>query len=153
MAISQYVIIQLGSQEFALDISNVGSINDYQNITLAPNAPKFIEGVINLRGDIIPIINLSVRFNIESTKKLSERRIIVVEIENKLIGFLVDDASNAISLDSSDIKDTPDIIRGNDGDYIDGVCKVGEGILLLVNLEKVLNHSQIEQLKKMEVDI
>jgi purine-binding chemotaxis protein CheW len=81
MAASQYVIIQLDEEEFALDISNVGSINDYQKITLAPNAPKYIEGVINLRGDIIPIINLAVRFNMENKKALKDRRIIVVEID------------------------------------------------------------------------
>jgi len=153
MAASQYVIIQLGEEEFALDISNVGSINDYQKITLAPNAPKYIEGVINLRGDIIPIINLAVRFNMENKKALKDRRIIVVEIDGKQIGFLVDEASQAITLDDSEIKEAPEIIRGNDGDYIDDVCRLEDSILLLINLEKVLSHSQIEELKKMEVDL
>jgi len=152
MAASQYVIVQLDEEEFALDISNVGSINEYQKITLAPNAPKYIEGVINLRGDIIPIINLAIRFNMKNKKALKDRRIIVVEIDGKLIGFLVDEASQAVTLDSSEIKATPDIIRGNDGDYIDGVCRLENRILLLINLEKVLSHSQIEELKKMEVD-
>jgi purine-binding chemotaxis protein CheW len=65
----------------------------------------------------------------------------------------MDEASQAITLDSSEIKETPEIIRGNDGDYIDGVCRLKDSILLLINLEKVLSHSQIEELKKMEVDL
>jgi len=153
MAASQYIVIGLGNQEFALEISNVGSINEYQKITLLPNAPAFIEGVIHLRGDIIPIVNLSKRFNIESTKKLSEKRIIVVEIEGKLIGFLADNASQAITVDSEEIKETPSIVKGVDGDYIDGVCKLPDKILLLVNLVKVLNHTQIEKIKELDLEV
>jgi len=153
MAASQYIVIILGNQEFALEISNVGSINEYQKITLLPNAPEFIEGVIHLRGDIIPIVNLSKRFNIESTKKLSERRIIAVEVEGKLIGFLVDDASQAITVDSEEIKDTPSIVKDIDGDYIDGVCKLPDKILLLINLVKVLNHTQIEKIKELDLEV
>lgn len=152
MAVSQYVIIKLLNQEFALNISNVGSINDYQKITLAPDAPGYVEGVINLRGDIIPIVNLAKRFNINSVKKLKDRRIIVVEIEGKLIGFLVDDASKALAIDSANIKPTPDLIKGHDGDYIEGVCKYEDRIYLLVNLEKVLNHEQIKTIKEMDLE-
>ncbi|MEA1974980.1 MAG: chemotaxis protein CheW [Bacillota bacterium] len=151
MAVSQYIVIELGDQEFALEILNVGSINEYQKITLLPNAPSYIEGVIDLRGDIIPIINLSERFNIESKKMLKEKRIIVIEIEEKLIGFLVDEASQAIAVDSADVKPTPDIIRNIDGDYIKGVCKLSDKILLLIDFAKILDHNQIEEIKNMEL--
>jgi purine-binding chemotaxis protein CheW len=152
MATSQYIVIELGEQEFALGISNVGSINEYRKITLLPNAPSFIEGVIDLRGDIIPIVNLAKRFSIESVKMTKDKRIIVVEIEKKLVGFLVDEASQAITLDSDDVKPTPDMIRNIDGDYIDGVCKLKDKILLLINFAKVLNHNQIEEIKNMDIE-
>jgi purine-binding chemotaxis protein CheW len=106
-----------------------------------------------LRGDIIPIVNLAKRFSIESVKMTKDKRIIVVEIEEKLIGFLVDEASQAITLDSDDVKPTPDMIKNIDGDYIDGICKLKDKILLLINFAKVLNQDQIEEIKSMDIEV
>ncbi|MGM0378267.1 MAG: chemotaxis protein CheW [Bacillota bacterium] len=150
MAISQFVVFKISNESFALDVSNIGSISGINDITSAPDSPDYVEGVMNLRGDIIPVINLAKRFNIDSDVKIKDKRVIVIEIENKLFGFLVDDASKAIQIDTKDIADTPSLIKGNDGDYIDGICKVDNDILLLINLEKVLSHEEVVEIKSLE---
>lgn len=150
MAISQFVVFKISNESFALDVSNIGSISGINDVTSVPDSPGYIEGVMNMRGDIIPIVNLAKRFNIESDVKIKDKRVIVIEIENKLFGFLVDDASKAIQIDTEDIADTPSLIKGNDGDYIDGICKVENDILLLINLEKVLSHKEVVEIKSLE---
>jgi len=107
-----------------------------------PNAPVFIDGIINLRGDIIPIVNLKKRFNIPEKKVDSETRIIINKIKGKDIGFVVDEASQVIKIDDADIEEAPDIIKGADRQYISGVGKVEGQIVILLNLEKILSEEE-----------
>ncbi len=142
MAENQFVIFKLGDEKYAVDILNVGGISEFREMTKVPNAPTFIDGIINLRGDIIPIVNLKKRFNIPEKQVDSDTRIIINNIKGKDIGFIVDEASQVIKIDDADIEDAPDIIKGADRQYISGVGKVNDQIVILLNLEKVLSDDE-----------
>ena len=136
MAENQFVIFKLGNEMYAVDILNVGGISEYRDITNVPNAPYFIEGIINLRGDIIPIVNLKKRFAIPEKEVDSDTRIIINNISGKDIGFIVDEASQVVKIDDDNIENAPDIIKGADREYIHGVGKMGNEIVILLDLEK-----------------
>lgn len=142
MAENQFVIFRLGDEKYAVDILNVGGISEFREVTKVPNAPVFIDGIINLRGDIIPIVNLKKRFNIPERTVDSDTRIIINNIKGKDIGFIVDEASQVIKIDDADIEDAPDIIKGADRQYISGVGKVNDQIVILLNLEKILSEEE-----------
>jgi len=151
MSDNQFVVFKLGNEKYGVDILNVGGISEYLDITKVPDAPWFIEGIINLRGDIIPVVNLEKRFNIPVKEIDSESRIIIIKIQGKDIGFLVDEASQVLRIESEDIEDAPEIIKGKDHDYISGVGKYEGQIIILLDLVKVLNAeeaAQVIQLKE-----
>ncbi len=142
MAENQFVIFRLGDEKYAVDILNVGGISEFREVTKVPNAPAFVDGIINLRGDIIPVVNLKKRFNIADKQADSDTRIIINNIKGKDIGFVVDEASQVIKIDDADIEDAPDIIKGADRQYISGIGKVDDQIVILLNLEKILNEDE-----------
>ncbi len=142
MAENQFVIFRLAEERYAVDILNVGGISEFRDVTKVPNAPYFIDGIINLRGDIIPIVNLKKRFNIPEKEADSDTRIIINNIRGKDIGFVVDEASQVIKIDDADIEEAPDIIKGADRQYISGVGKVADHIVILLNLEKILSDEE-----------
>lgn len=142
MAENQFVIFRLGDEKYAVDILNVGGISEFREVTKVPNAPAFVDGIINLRGDIIPVVNLKKRFNIADKKADSDTRIIINTINGKDIGFVVDEASQVIKIDDGDIEEAPDIIKGADRQYISGIGKVDDQIVILLNLEKILNEDE-----------
>jgi len=142
VAENQFVIFKLGEERYAVDILNVGGISEFRDVTKVPNAPYFIDGIINLRGDIIPIVSLKKRFNIPEKAVDSDTRIIINNIRGKDIGFVVDEASQVIKIDDADIEDAPDIVKGADRQYISGVGKVNDQIVILLNLEKILSEEE-----------
>ena len=125
----------------------------YQKSTQIPNSPNFIEGVINYRGIVIPIINLNKRFKLNTEEITGDTRIIVINIEEKEIGFVVDEASQTLRLEKEQIDPTPDIISDVDRRYITGVGKIDESrLLILLDLEKVLTDREIEEIDTLEID-
>ena len=150
MAEKQYVIFNLGKEKYCAEISNINSITEFESITKVPNSPNFIEGVINLRGDVIPVVNLKKRFNIKE-EEILQRRIIIANYKNSNVGFLVDDASQVIRIDDQNIEPTPAIIAGEDRKYISGVGKLNDGIVVLVDLVFILNDSEMAALEKLDI--
>ncbi|MBN2897506.1 MAG: purine-binding chemotaxis protein CheW [Clostridia bacterium] len=146
MAEKQYVVFKLGNEKYCADIVNVGSITEFDTITKVPNTPSYIEGVINLRGEVIPIVSLKKRFNVTESQGLQDARIIIITHDGKNVGFLVDDASQVIRIDDENIEPTPAIIAGEDRKYISGVGKVDGAIVVLLDLIKILSDSELEAL-------
>ncbi len=151
MSEKQFVIFKLGQQNYCVDIMNIGGITEYKGATKVPESPYFVEGVINLRGSIIPIINLKKRFNIAETRKAEDCRVVLYNLMGSEIGFLVDEANQVIKIDSQDIDPTPDIIKGEDKEYIDGVGKVGQEIVIVLDLAKILTESERDQVVQMQI--
>jgi purine-binding chemotaxis protein CheW len=144
MAEMQYVVFKLGEERFCVDISNVSGITEYREITGVPNAPVYIEGVVNLRGDIIPVVNLKKRFNITATELSEETRIVNINFSGKDIGFLVDEASQVLRITSDNIDPAPDIIKGKNGEYIAGIAKIDNQIAIVLDLEHIFNEEERE---------
>lgn len=151
MSENQYVVFKLGREEYGIDIMNVREIVQYQESVKIPNAPKFVEGIINFRGNVIPIVCLKKRFGMEGRTADANTRIIVINLNEKQIGFLVDEASQTVRLDDSNINPTPDIIAGIDRRYITGVGKLDERLIILIDLERVLTEEEKEKIDNLQV--
>ncbi len=153
MAEKQYVVFNLDKEEFGIDIMNVKEIIPYQESIQIPNSPDFIEGVINYRGNVIPIINLRKRFKLEADDVTKDTRIIVISLEEKEIGFIVDEASQTLRLNEEQIDPTPDVISDIDRRYIIGVGKVDESrLVILLDLERILSNKEIDEINNLEVE-
>ena len=149
--IVQLVTFKLGNEEFALDILKVQEINRMVEITKVPKAPDFVEGVINLRGRVIPIVDIRKKFHLNIKEATKETRIIVVNIMNKTIGLIVDSVSEVLRINSSTIQPPPPLIAGLDSDYIKGVGKLDERLIILLDIDKIFTtgeHKLIEGMIK-----
>lgn len=136
----QLVAFQLGSEGYCVDIGKVREINRLVNITHIPESPPFVEGVINLRGQIIPIIDLRRRFGlVEDEKKNSqETRIMVVDTNGTLVGFIVDAVREVLRIPADQIEPTPELVTsGIDSKYIEGVASVNDRLLIILNSDLI----------------
>lgn len=149
MAENKYVIFKLEDEEFGVDIMQVKEVSDLKGINRVPDAPNFIEGIVNLRGDITPIVNLKKRFSIQDSKK-ENPRIIVTSISGSLVGFIVDDASQVLTLEDDKIEIPPSIIAGGERKYIKGVGKLKDYIVLILDLEKILSEEETKMLESIK---
>lgn len=133
----QAVAFKLGKEEYAVDILNVQEINRLLNITRVPRTESFIEGVVNLRGNIVPIINLHTKYSIESSGEQEDKRIIVFQIEDLKVGIIVDEVSEVINIKARDIEETTKVYESASSEHIKGVAKVGERLMILLDLKKI----------------
>ena len=134
----QLVTFEVQDEEFAVDILAVQEINRMMQITRVPQSPPDVEGVINLRGRIIPVIDLRKRFGVEeATEHGADSRIIVVEVSGRVLGFLVDRVHEVLRIDSSIVEPAPAMASGVDTDYIQGVGKLDDRLLILLDLERL----------------
>ncbi|MCS3924552.1 chemotaxis protein CheW [Methanosalsum natronophilum] len=147
----QLVIFQLGGEEFAVDIMQVQEIIRMPETTRIPQAPEYVKGVINLRGKIIVVVSLDVKFNIEAKEVDENSRVIVVEVDDTILGMVVDSVSEVIRLPHSNVENAPDIITSKiKAEYIEGVGKLDERLLILLDLKKVLQESEMDQISNIK---
>ncbi len=129
------VVFALGQEEYAVNILGVHEIIKMLNITRVPKTPYYVEGVINLRGNIIPVVSLRKRFGLNEKVCDDNSRIIIGDIEGNMMGMIVDAVSEVVSLDQSDIEPPPQEASGIESSYLSGVGKLNNRLLLLLNLE------------------
>jgi purine-binding chemotaxis protein CheW len=142
------IVFTLGSEEYGVEVDKVRTIERMQPMTRVPKVPAFINGVINLRGVVVPIIDLRARFGLDLAEYNDNTRIIIVSAEEFEVGLIVDSANDVIDLDSDEINSPPEIVGGIKAKYLDGIARVGENrLLVLLNLERVLDKSEIQQLE------
>ena len=135
----QLVSFNIGSEEFGVDILKVKEINRMVEITKVPQAPHYVEGVINLRGKVIPIVDFRKRFNLEVREYDKNTRIVVVEIGGNIMGMVVDSVSEVLRIPSSTIEPPPEIVSGINSDNIKGVAKLDDRLLIFLDLSKVID--------------
>lgn len=135
----QLVTFRIGEEEFGVDILAVQEIIRLMQITMVPRAPEFIEGVINLRGKVIPVINMRRRFNKPQVEPDSSTRIVVMELEQKIVGFLVDGVSEVLRIPESTVEDPPPVVAGIGSEYIRGIGKLDNRLLILLDLDHLLS--------------
>lgn len=147
-SISQFVEFKLGSEDYGVDILQVKTIERLMPITRVPKAPDFVEGVINLRGEIVPVIDLKKRFDLPASETTDDARIIIVTVEDMTVGMIVDSATEVLHLSEEDIEKAPSITGSVDAQYVEGVGKLGDRLLIILNLAKVLKPAEIDELQK-----
>jgi purine-binding chemotaxis protein CheW len=138
----QLVTFKLGTEEFALDILLVQEINRRVEITKVPKTPEFVEGVINLRGKIVPVVDLRKRFGLGGHGFTGQSRIIVVNIDNRVLGLMVDSVSEVVQIPARTIEPAPPLVVGIDAAYIKGIGKFEDRLLILLDLGKVLSANE-----------
>jgi purine-binding chemotaxis protein CheW len=134
----QLVSFMIGNEEYAVDILFVQEINRMMQITAVPNAPGYVDGVINLRGRVIPVIDLRYKLGLAKREHDKNTRIIVVEIKGKTVGFIVDAVKEVIRIPENITEAPPEIITGSNSEFIKSVGKLEDRLLILIDLEKIL---------------
>lgn len=145
----QLVTFQLGEELYGVNIMDVKEIVRLQDVRVIPNAPYYVEGIINLRGDIIPIIDLHKRFRIQSLPKDEtdfEGGFIILNIENNKIGIIIDKVARVVSVKGEDVKEPPQMISGIGSEYIEGVIREDNKYLIMLNIRKLFNPKELQKI-------
>lgn len=141
----QLVTFGIGEEEFGIDILKVQEIIRTMAITKVPNSPPYVEGVINLRGKVIPVIDLRSRFDMEYRNHDSHTRIIVLQIHGMIVGFVVDEVSEVLRIQSNTVEPPPPVVSGIESEYIKGVGKLDNRLLILLDLDKLIPIEELTQ--------
>lgn len=136
------IIFRLEDEEYALPVEHVSAIERVHPITRVPQTAEFIKGVINLRGIVIPIIDLRLRFGMPEKEFTEETRFIIISMNGVEVGLIVDEANDVIDLPREDIEPNPEVVGTVAADYIDGVIKIDRRLISLLSLEKILISEQ-----------
>lgn len=153
MAERKYVVFKIGVEEFGIDIMKVKEITEAKQTIRVPECPSFIEGIINLRGDVIPIINLKKKFWVaDAPDESTHSRIIIMHLEEKMVGFMVDEASQVVSIDDTEVEPPPPVTIGRDKVYMEGVGKIADKMIIILDLLKVLNEDERQELIHLNVE-
>jgi Chemotaxis signal transduction protein len=149
MAMEKEVLFHLGEETYGIGIVHVKGIEKYTNIVPVPNAPEYIQGIINLRGDIIPIISMRVRFHLSKVQVTDETKLIIVKTQDVLIGIEVDKVKEIVEIPDSNISQPPAIIQNENTSYIDRIANINESLVLLLNLDGILSDKEQESIKQL----
>ncbi len=139
----QLVSFKIGSEEFGIDILRVQEINRMLKVTKVPNSPEYVDGVVNLRGRIIPVVDLRSRMLMPRKEYDKSTRIIVVELNSNTIGFVVDEVNEVLRIPKSITEEPPSMVSGINTDFITAVGKLEDRILILLDLEKLVDVSEV----------
>ncbi|MEG0472495.1 MAG: chemotaxis protein CheW [Solibacillus sp.] len=133
------IVFQLADKEYAIPVSHVKGIEKLMHITRVPKTARFVKGVINLRGVVTPVIDLRERFELPIPENEETTRIIIITLETMEVGFVVDSANDVLDIDSESIEQQPEVVGSLEEEFIAGVTKLDNRLLILLHLDKVLN--------------
>lgn len=136
--ILQLVSFKIANEEFAIDILRVNEIIRFMEITKMPNSPVFVEGILNLRGKIVPVIDLRIKLDFPPIENSSTTRIIVVELSNKVVGFKVDAVNEVLRIPRSITEQPPELVTTVNSNYITSVGKIDGRLLILLDLNNIV---------------
>jgi purine-binding chemotaxis protein CheW len=140
----EYLTFTLGSEEYAIDILKVQEIRGYEQPTLIANAPAFIKGVINLRGIIVPIVDLRIKFNLGRVEYTPFTVVIILNVAGRVLGAVVDSVSDVISLNKAQIRPAPDFSGTFDTKYILGLASVDTRMMIVTDIERLMTSADME---------
>ena len=141
---SELLTFTLGSEEYGIDILKVQEIRGYDAVTTIANTPEFIKGVINLRGIIVPIVDMRIKFNLGKVEYDQFTVVIILNVANRVVGMVVDGVSDVITLTPEQIKPAPEFGSALDTQYLLGLGTVDERMIILVDIEKLMTSSDME---------
>ena len=142
--IDEFLTFTLGKEEYGIDILKVQEIRGYDSVTTIANSPKFIKGVINLRGIIVPIVDMRIKFNLGNVEYNQFTVVIILNIGKRVVGMVVDGVSDVITLTSAQIKPAPEFGSTFDTEYLTGLGTIDERMLILVDIEKLMTGNDME---------
>ena len=142
----QLVIFRLREEEFGVEINSVVEISRMLDITRLPEAPGFIEGVVNLRGQVIPVVDLAKQFHLPpQAERPKTARVVVIEVGGETLGLLVDDVPEVLRVPENEIEAPPELVQGDaKSDYVKGVAKFGERLVVVLDLNRLLSPREVE---------
>jgi purine-binding chemotaxis protein CheW len=148
----QLVTLNLGEEEYGLPIGSVQEIIRMRNvkITAIPNAPGFIEGVINLRGRMIPVVDLRTKFGMEQQERGRSNRIVVTNIDERIIGLVVDAVVEVVRVARDELEVLPDLVTGVGADYIKGVTRIDERMIIVLDIDRMFSTTETESIDEIE---
>jgi purine-binding chemotaxis protein CheW len=145
------IVFTLAHEQYGIEVDAVKTIERMTPMTRVPKTPDFVKGVINLRGIVVPVIDLRGRFNLPETAYTNDSRIIIVAVNEMEVGMIVDAASDVVDVDGDAIVDPPEVVGGIKAKYLRGVARIDDNrLLVMLNLHEVLNKSEIVQLEDMK---
>lgn len=144
----QLVTFEVGTEEFAVDILVVQEINRMMRITEVPRSPACVEGVINLRGQIIPVVDLRQRLGLATTEYGPMSRIVVVEVNDRTIGFTVDRVNEVLRISSAIVDAAPGVVTRVDSQFIAGIGKLEDRLVILLDLDKLLSVDELRGIEQ-----
>lgn len=140
--IKQFVSFVLEGEEYGVPILSVQEIIRFETVTRVPQSSDFIEGVLNLRGQVIPVVNLRKKFNLPEREKDSSTRIIVVEVSDKVVGMVVDEVSEVLQIPIENIAPPPPVGTNVDIQFISGMGKLDDKLIILVDIDRILSEKE-----------
>ncbi len=141
---NEYLTFVLGDESYGIDILKVQEIRGYDAVTKIANTPDFIKGVVNLRGLIVPIVDLRIKFNLSNVAYNELTVVIILSLGGRVVGMVVDGVSDVMNLQASQISSVPDIVSSIDTKYITGLATVDEKMFILVDIEQLMNSQEME---------
>lgn len=144
----QLVVFELANEVYGVDISRVQEIIRMTTITRLPRAPEFVEGVINLRGKVIPVVDLKKRFGLQESDRTKASRIVVVDVGDHTIGMVVDAVSEVLRVPTSAVEPPSPVVTTIESDYIRGIAKLEGRLIILLDLDKVLSWEEKRKLRE-----
>lgn len=147
----QYVVMKLGNEFYGASVMQVISIERMMNISQVPRTLSYIKGVVNLRGTVTPVIDLRERVGLTRNGQESDAtRIVVTEVNDMTVGMIVDAVEDVVSIEDGGIAPPPPVVGGIHAVYLKGVAQVGDRLLVILNLEKILSDVELEQLQEVD---
>ncbi len=145
------IVFALGEEEYGIEVDKVKTVERLMPVTRVPKTPAFVKGVVNLRGVVVPVIDLRGRFGLEETESTDQTRIIIVRSGELEVGFIVDRANDVTDINTDNIDLPPEVVGGIQAKYLRGIAKTQQGrLLVMLNLSEVLNKNELVQLEQME---
>jgi purine-binding chemotaxis protein CheW len=144
----EFLAFKLGNEEYCIDILKVQEIRGYEIVTPIPNTPAFMKGVVNLRGIIVPIIDLRIKLDLAKVEYDQFTVVIILSIRGRVVGVVVDSVSDVVALGAEDIKEAPQLGAAIKTDYIDGLVTMEERMLIIIDIEKLATTEEIVQVEK-----
>ena len=141
-ATHQFLTFALGQEEYGVEILKIQEIKGFSAITPLPNAPAYVKGVLNLRGTIVPIVDLRKKFGMPEEAYTTFTVIVVVRVQGQVMGFIVDAVSDVLTVTGADIQPTPDLQGQVDTSFLTGLAKAGEKLVILLDIDKVLTTAE-----------
>ena len=147
----QVVVFSLGQERYGVDISTVRRIIPIQKIVPVPRCPDFVEGIINLRGRIIPVLDLRRHFGLERRPRGEDERIVWVELGADSVGVIVDSVSSVTRIPEDSIQPAAHVVIGPDVEYIEGIAKIGDDLVILLDLTRIIKDAEKEALRESDL--